>query len=264
MDPIAADQGAEGVLDRLAGDLDAALGEDLLSLAVHGSWTAGDFTPGRSDLDLVAVLVADPTPALLPRLARVHAGVERDHPGWAGHIEVDYVAAGAVADVVRGGPPHAMLRISPGETLHLLPASRHHLLNWAAARAADTAIAGVAPATVLPEIDDRLVEAVVLDHVRAWPQWVLGMHTAGGQAYAVLTVCRAAVTLLQHRQVSKRAAAAAGAELFPERAELIGWARAWWYEGGPDDAPGRPDDVRRFVTEVADLLGAAGPGTAGD
>ena len=44
------------MLDRLTADIQTALGEDLVSLAVHGSWVCGDFTPGRSDLDLVAVL----------------------------------------------------------------------------------------------------------------------------------------------------------------------------------------------------------------
>jgi hypothetical protein len=34
----------EVVLDRLAADIQAALGEDLVSLAVHGSWVFGDFT----------------------------------------------------------------------------------------------------------------------------------------------------------------------------------------------------------------------------
>src|SRR5919202_1586398 len=73
----------ELVLDRLAADLQSALGEDLLSLAVHGSWVFGDFTPGRSDLDLVAVLATDPTATLLTQLSAVHAGIERDYPDWA-------------------------------------------------------------------------------------------------------------------------------------------------------------------------------------
>ena len=56
------------VLARLAADLVAVLGDDLLSLAIHGSWALGDFTPGRSDLDVLAVMATDPTAATLAEL----------------------------------------------------------------------------------------------------------------------------------------------------------------------------------------------------
>ena len=61
------------VLRRLAAELVEVLGDDLLSLALHGSWVLGDFAPGRSDLDLLAVLATDPTGATLAALADVHA-----------------------------------------------------------------------------------------------------------------------------------------------------------------------------------------------
>src|SRR3954452_23612517 len=106
--------GPELLLNRLAADIRAALGEDLVSLAVHGSWVFGDFTPGRSDLDLLAVLATDPIATLVTQLGEVHAGIEHDFPDWAGHIEVDYVSSSAVADVVRGvARSHPMIRISP-------------------------------------------------------------------------------------------------------------------------------------------------------
>jgi hypothetical protein len=44
------------VLARLAADLAEVLGDDLLSLALHGSSALGDFAPGRSDLDVLAVM----------------------------------------------------------------------------------------------------------------------------------------------------------------------------------------------------------------
>ncbi len=253
------------MLDRLAVDLQAVLGEDLVSLAVHGSWVFGDFTPGRSDLDLLAVLAIDPSAALLAQLSEVHAGIECDYPDWAGHIEVDYLSASAIADVVgRGARSHPMIRISPGEPIHTLTASRHYLLNWAAAREANHSAAGALPVAVLPVIDKRLVEEVLLDNVRAWPSWVLDLGSVGGQAYAVLALCRAAAALVEHRQLSKRAAAAVGAKLFPDWAELIDWARRWWYTGGSDVAPGHPEEVRQFVeysTERILMLTAASGAT---
>jgi len=240
------------VMTRLAADLAEVLGDDLLSLALHGSWVLGDFAPGRSDLDVLAVLATDPTAATLAELDDVHARLEADFPEWSSHVEVDYVSAEAVEAVVQGSDEsHPMIRISPGEPLHEVKASRHYVLNWAAALQADQPIAGAAPSTVLPAIDRRLIHQVVLQHVRAWSEWLHDMQATGAQAYAVLTLCRAAETLATGRQVSKLAAANAGRSRFPEWSALIDWAHDWWYQGGSDFDQGRLEDVRRFVRDVS-------------
>ena len=115
----------------------------------------------------------DPTAATLAGLDAVHARLAMDFPEWNGRVEVDYVSAQAVQAVVQGtDESHLMIRTSPGEPLHEVEASRHYVLNWAAAIQADQPIAGVAPSTVLPAIDRRLIHQVVLQHVRAWPESV--------------------------------------------------------------------------------------------
>lgn len=240
------------MLARLAADLRGVLGDDLLSLAVHGSLALGDFAPGRSDLDMLAVTATDPTAATLARLADVHARLDTDFPDWSGHVEVDYVSVEAVKAVLQGtDESHPMIRISPGEPIHEVGVSRHYVLNWAAAIQADQPIAGAAPSTVLPAIDRRLIHQVVLQHVREWPEWVQDMQGTGSQAYAVLTLCRAAETLATGRQVSKLAAAKAGRSRFPEWSALIDWAQDWWYHGGSDLDRGRFEEVRRFVADVS-------------
>jgi predicted nucleotidyltransferase len=240
------------VLARLAAELAEVLDDDLLSLALYGSWALGDFAPGRSDLDVLAVMATDPTAATLAALHKVHTRLNTDFPDWNGHVEVDYVSAEAVQVVVQGtDEPHPMIRISPGEPLHQVEASRHYVLNWAAALQADQPIAGAAPSTVLPAVDRRLIHQVVLQHVRAWPEWVHDMQSTGAQAYTVLTLCRAAETLATGRLLSKLAAANAGRSRFPEWSALIEWARDWWYHGGSDSDPGRFEDVRRFVNDVS-------------
>jgi predicted nucleotidyltransferase len=243
----------EEVLARLAADLAAALDDQLLSVALHGSWALGDFTPGRSDLDLLAVMSTDPTPATLGALHEVHARLGANFPEWGdGQVEVEYVSVEAIRAVVRGwDESHPMISVGKGEPLHVLEASRHSVLNWAAALQADQAIAGAAPSTVLPDIDQRLIHQVVLQHVRGWPEWVDEMQHAGGQAYAVLTLCRAAEALETGRQVSKLAAAEVGSWRFPEWSALIDWARVWWYQGGSDSDDGRFEEVRRFVVDVS-------------
>ena len=95
----------------------------------------------------------------------------------------------------------------------------------------------------------------LLAHVRDWPTWVEEMTGPGGQAYAVLTVCRAACRLTTGAQVSKRAAAAWARAAWPDdRADLVAWAERWWYAGGRDDEPSRLPEVTRFVARTSAAL----------
>ncbi|MEV6844875.1 aminoglycoside adenylyltransferase domain-containing protein [Actinoplanes sp. NPDC051411] len=233
------------VLDDLRDAWRAALGDRLLGLYVHGSLVAGDFAPERSDLDLLAVLTAEPDAELLKLLADRHAVLDRRHPEWAGRIEVEYVPAAAL----HGPDGHLIARISPGETLHLLPATTHRRVTWGSVHDTGRALVGPPARELLPAVGPELVEAALLDHVRDWPAWVERMTAPGAQAYSVLTMCRAVQRLLHGRQLSKRRAADRTIETDPEWAGLIAWARDWWYDRGADTDPGRFAEVRAFVTD---------------
>ncbi len=262
---------AHQVLRDLADDISRLLGRRLLGLYAHGSLIAGDFAPDRSDLDVFAVLSADPDQALLRPLTALHAGFDRRHSRWAGRIEVEYVSLDALREgppshVAAGtrspghqaaGPPgHVMARTSPGEPLHLLPVTSHRAVTWASVREYGRALCGPAAVALLPPVDPAVVRAALLDHVRDWPDWVLGMTAPGAQAYSVLTVCRAEQRLRYGRQLSKRVAADATVAVRPASAALVTWARDWWYGGGADTDPGRFDEVRAFVADLSAELGA--------
>jgi hypothetical protein len=227
------------LLGRLAGDLHHELGPNLLSVAVHGSWVAGDFVEGRSGLGVLVVLAHDPDRTVLGRVALVHQRLVRDYPQWAEHIEVDYVSPAAVADALEGRRDHSMLRICPGELLHIDRVSQQYMMNWRSAVEHNQVLFGQPPGDVLPWIDDHVVREAIADNLRQWPEWSLDLRGAGGEAYAVLTVCRAAVLLRSGRFISKRAAAEELAATHPQWAELIDWARHWWYAGGLSIEPGR-------------------------
>jgi hypothetical protein len=249
----------EELLNRLGLALAGELGAQLLSLSVHGSWVAGDFKSGRSDLDLVALLADDPDEATLTRLAALHAAIAGEAPEWDQHVEVDYVSVAAVQAVLSGGPAgHRMVRISPGEQIHLVSAVRHYLLNWWAAREHGQLIVGRPPSELLAVIPDALVREVVLEHARQWPAWLEGAHSPGFLAYAVLTLCRALALLSTGQQRSKHAAAAWAGERMPEWGELIRWADTCWYEGAPGDPGARFDEVTAFVQEMSRLAASIG------
>ena len=245
----------EDLLNRLAADLGEELGDELLSLSVHGSWVAGDFKLGRSDLDLLAVLAHDPGGRMLARLAALHAAIAAETPEWDDHVEVNYVSVAAVEGVLAGdSQEHSMVSISPGEPIHLVLAHRHYVLNWRAARDHDHAILGRSPVEVLPPIPDDLVREVVIEHARQWPAWLDDARTPGFQAYAVLTMCRILAFLRTGRQWSKHMAAVSEQETMPEWRGLISWADDWWYRNGSDTAPHRMNDVTAFVQSASQLV----------
>ncbi|WP_420110922.1 aminoglycoside adenylyltransferase domain-containing protein [Pseudactinotalea sp.] len=246
----------EQLLDRLADEIAAALGAELLGLYVHGSYTAGDFEPSRSDLDLLAVLREEPTATTLELVRPLHARTAVDHPAWADRIEVDYLAATTLATLAeRPGP---MIRISPGEPLHLFEATRHYLFNVASARAG-LALRGPCPTAVVPPVSAASLHAVVREHAASWPEWVAESRgRVGAQAYAVLTLYRLLHHVEMGTQLSKRQAGAWGSVRLPAAAELIGWASRWWYEGGADTELGRFEEVEAFVRAVSAEIGAQG------
>ena len=249
----------ETVLSDLREAWRRTLADRLLGLYLHGSFVAGDFDVNRSDIDLLAVLTDDPDEKLLDVLADLHSGLDRRHPRWAGRIEVEYVSLDAVRAVP--GRDHMIARISPGEALHLLPATAHRVVTWAAVHDYGRPLLGPPADELLPAADPGLVRAALLDHVRDWPTWVLEMTPPGAQSYAVLTLCRAYQRLHNGRQLSKRQAAEHTIAALPRWADLIVWARDWWYDSGHDSDPGRVDEVRAFVHEVSAAILAEERGT---
>ena len=245
----------EDVAQAIVVALESGLGTALRGVIAHGSWIHGDFAPGRSDLDLLVVLRHDPSVELIQTVEPILSTIVESHPPWHDRLELGFVTREAVQDVLGdSSTPHQTARISPGEPLHLVPAARHQVLDWNAA-ARGVALYGPAPAELLPPIPASIVRAVVHEHLRAWPAWLKEADPAahGFQAYAVLTVSRAAAMLTTGRQLSKRQAARWASDAFPQWHEWIDWAEAWWYDEGAEDDPPPSDgrSVKQFVAEVA-------------
>jgi hypothetical protein len=161
----------------------------------------------------------------------------------------------------RTGHDHVIARVSPGESLHLLPATTHRIVTWSAVHDHGRSLLGPPADPLLPVVDADLVRSALLDHVRDWPTWVTRMNTPGAQSYAVLTLCRAFQRLQNGRQLSKRRAADQTIAARPRWAALIIWARDWWYYSGQDTDPGRADDVLAFVNEFSAAILASERGT---
>ena len=172
----------------------------LVSVWAHGSLAGGDYQPGRSDLDLVAILGRLCTAAEEQRLAEVHESLGGTS-ALASKLHCSYCAATELDDPARSHLTwaHEELMRRP-----VTPVTRRELHDFG------LVLYGEEPAALLPPVtDEQLAEFVVqdmesfwlpsLDHPERWDRdiWVdLGL----------LTLARATVTLRDGRLITKAGA----------------------------------------------------------
>ena len=169
----------------------------LISVWAHGSLAGGDYQPGRSDLDLVAILGRPCTAGQEQRLAEVHESLGGT-VALASKLHCSYCAAMELDD-----PGRSHLTWAHEELIRrpVTPVARSELHDFG------LVLYGEEPAALLPAVTgEQLVEFVVkdletfwlpsLDHLERWDRdiWVdLGL----------LTFARATVTLRDGRLITK-------------------------------------------------------------
>lgn len=213
------------VLGRLLPRIQSVLGQKLVGIYLYGSLVYGDFDPEISDIDLLTVTTAPLDALELAQLEQMHQEVARQNPKWDGRIEVAYLTTDALKTFRTH--PSIIANISPGEPFHQLEAGKDWLVNWYMVREIGVALVGPPPQSVIDPITKAEFIDIIRDHTRAWAQWVDGCRHQGGQAYAILTMCRALYTLAHGEQVSKLQAAAWAARRYPQWAALIDDALLW-------------------------------------
>jgi hypothetical protein len=212
------------VLAELVSRLKLALGENLLGLYLFGSLAAGWFQPGRSDLDLLAVLEADVEPGEQSEaLAALHAVFVADHPQWAERVEVMYVSR-AVLQTFAGTPTGRIARISPGEPFNLRQLDTGWLLDWHSVCTQGETLVGPSPLELGPPVDGAAFRRGIVAQLADLQEAVRAPSVAyvpAQQGYIVVTLCRALYALETGEQTSKEAAVAWAAARFPEWARFV-------------------------------------------
>jgi hypothetical protein len=169
----------------------------LVSMWAHGSLAGGDYQPGRSDLDLIAILDRPCAAVEEQRLAEVHEGLAAAM-ALASKLHCSYCAVAELDD-----PARSHLTWAHEQLMHrrVTPVTRRELHDFG------LVLYGEEPAALLPVVTgEQLAEFVVqdlemfwlpsLDHAESWERdiWVdLGL----------LTFARATVTLRDDRLISK-------------------------------------------------------------
>ncbi|HEX7162338.1 MAG TPA: nucleotidyltransferase [Trebonia sp.] len=172
----------------------------LAALWAHGSLALGDFQPGRSDLDLVALTGAALTRAEELELRRVHEALQDEVP-LAEKLHCAYVAR-----VDAGDADRSHLTWAHGELIDRVvsPVSRREL------HLGGLRLLGPAPSAVIPPVTDQELADYIRGDLRDY--W----YPKTGQAdlwlrdiwvdLGLLTFARAAVTLREGRLITKREA----------------------------------------------------------
>jgi predicted nucleotidyltransferase len=189
------DAATERLVGRFAELLGAAL--PLTALWVHGSLALGDYQPGRSDLDLLAVLERAPDAAERARLVELHRQLERETP-LAEKLHCSYLLPDRLADPALKHLTWAQRRlmerpVTPVTRRELELGGRCHL--------------GPAPGELLPPVDEaelrRFILADLADYwlpaTARWARWRRDIWVDLG----LLTLARASVTLRDGRLLTK-------------------------------------------------------------
>lgn len=197
----------------------------LLGLYLFGSLAAGGFYPGRSDLDLFAVLEDHVSDSELESLRTLHEAFETSHPNWRDRIEVLYISK-AVLATFAAAPTGRVARISPGEPLHHrhLDGELGWLLDWHAVLSHGETLAGPPPLSLGPSVGPDRFRRAVVSQLREMADIARRNEVAyvpAQQGYIVATVCRAAYSLETGDSTSKRDAIEWMAARRPELADFL-------------------------------------------
>ncbi len=228
----------------LAG-IQAALGDQLIGVYLHGSLANGDFNPRASDIDLLAA-TRDKLPAhLLPELASMHAQLAGRFK-WTGHMEVSYIPLAALRRYDPANCHHPALRVDGSFDID------GHGSDWIiqrwVIREKGIALAGPPAAALIDPVQPDDLRRAASGILGEWWAPMLNdtsrLQDSEYQAYAILTMCRSLYTLEHGRVVSKPTAARwAQAALGETDAALVERALNW-----------RPGVELDALTQTLDLI----------
>jgi predicted nucleotidyltransferase len=221
--------GARATLKQLTSALHGHLGSDLLGLYLFGSLAAGGFYPGKSDLDLLAVVAAGVEEGeQLESLRSLHDAFVAQRPAWVERVEVIYVDHG-VLQTFGDRPSGRIAVICPGEPLQIRDAGFELTLDWHSVTTDGETILGPPPLDLGPTVSPGAFRHAVEALLSEWPRrvrapWVA--YVPAHQGYVVMTLCRALYALATGEQTTKEEAAAWAAARYPEWSGYINEARA--------------------------------------
>ncbi|MEM7171844.1 MAG: aminoglycoside adenylyltransferase domain-containing protein [Pseudomonadota bacterium] len=224
------DASAAAALEFLQDKITATLGSNLVGLYLFGSLTYGAFVPGRSDLDLIAVLQKSASTTEVGRLRTLFVDYGRSHWDWFDWTECSFT------------PLHMMQRTLPpleprpwfgnSRFYEDAPYGNEWLINQYLLCQWGIPIFG-------PDYARLVKNTIKLSHVRRAAlldlesEWAELLNDGSSlqdphiQSYVILNLCRILYTVTAGKVGSKQAAAAWVADHYSSWRELIQEAENW-------------------------------------
>src|SRR5579885_3186614 len=202
------------LLEQFLAGLQKVLGEKLIGLYLYGSLVTGDFDPLCSDIDLLAALAADIDEGEFAALEKLHQQVIQQYREWEGRIEIAYLSERGLKTFRTDNTAIGIM--GPGEPFHIIEAGKGWLMNWYVVREKGITLSGPPPASIISPIAKEEYLQGVREYARVWKERIPDdVRARPSQAYAILTLCRAAYALKKGEITSKKQAALWAQHEFP-------------------------------------------------
>jgi len=244
------------LLESLLSRMRQILEERLVGLYLYGSLTTGDFDPASSDVDLLAATASDIRASEFDALRAMHLDLARENPTWEDRVEVAYLSVAALRTFRSERSPIAV--ISPGEPFHMTEAGQEWLMNWYVVRETGVGLFGPPAEALIAPITREEFARCVRDYVAELADRTSNVPDRKGQAYAILTMCRALHLHRTGETASKRQAALWAQVELPQWSGVIQSALDWreaWRDQQVDHAATRAETAR-FAKFVRDEIQA--------
>lgn len=188
--------GINEVLSALQQDIESVLGDNLLGIYVVGSLAVGDFSPSRSDIDLIVVTHGDIEPAQVQRLQVMHAQVAKGSSRWSQKLEIVY-APRAALHVVYRPRPEPVSQLEKGTALFSAPLEAGWVFQCWTLRECGLVVCGPPPDQLGIRTEPRAIAEAVravaaqwLDDIENDPTWLGWLREPGHHPFVIQTLCR--------------------------------------------------------------------------
>jgi hypothetical protein len=248
--------GVNEVLDHLARGVKEIFQEKLVGFYLTGSLSYGDFDPGRSDIDLAAVLTGRATAEEATSVEQLHVTTEEIFPAWAGRIECSYIPREMLACKLPPAAPRPYF--GNGIFYPAADYGNEWIINQYFLSECGIALIGPDFRTLLAGPIDitEVQKACVRDLYKEWTPRIVDPAPLGDphlQSYIVLNLCRILCAVKAGKVWSKNAAASWAEERYPEQAHLIRAAGIWRYGNAFDHAEDTVDFLKFAIREIGPL-----------
>ncbi len=235
---------ATAFAEQLARSCADALGDQVIAAILHGSLTLGDYTSGRSDIDLLVVVEQPLADDEISVLWEAIDSLGRNTPS---RVDLRVVTREVAASPTPAPAMEAYIALQPGQAAAIetrVPGEPDLVVEFSMVRVHGRGIVGADPSTIIGAVPDTWVVEIGDRQLAAWEQLV---DDAAHAELMVLTTCRICRFSAERAHCAKTAA---GYWALARDPSLTAVKEALRQRGGDREATIGEDGIRRLIALV--------------